>query len=87
MSIWSFSGRRCEPGLFQDEWRLVSTCPAPVLVVRGKRPVPYAEIIAAVDPARSHDKLSNLDLRIVEQAVAFRDLHKEAELEVMHCSG
>lgn len=80
-----FGAADASRGLSQDEWRLVSTCPAPVLVVRGERPVPYAEIIAAVDPARSHDKPSNLDLRIVEQAVSFRNLHEEANLEVVHC--
>lgn len=72
-------GRR----LSHDDWRLVSICPAPVLVARGGE-TPYSRIIAAVDPGRSHHKPAGLDLAILDEARAMRDVYA-AQLEVLHC--
>src|SRR5690606_4244090 len=63
-----------ERGLSHAEWRLVSTCPASVLVARGTPHPTYTRVIAAVDPDRAHDKPASLDARIIEQAREIRDL-------------
>jgi universal stress protein E len=71
-------------GLSPDEWRLVSICPAPVLVVRRSADAPYATIVAAVDPRRTHDKPAGLDHRILEHAEAMRQVF-DARVEVLTC--
>ena len=43
-------------GLSNSDWRLVTTCPAPVLVVRGAPDRKYGHIVAAVDPYHAHAK-------------------------------
>src|SRR5690606_9773389 len=70
--------------LSNDEWRLVSMSPSPVLVVRDAAVRPYATVIAAVDPAGSYDKPADLDLKILALAKRMRDL-SGARLEVVHC--
>lgn len=71
-------------GLAQDDWRLVSSSPAPVLVVRDAAARPYSVVVAAIDPARSFDKPEDLDGKILELAKRFRDL-AGGSLEVVHC--
>lgn len=71
-------------GLSNDEWRLVSMSPSPVLVVRDAAVRPYATVIAAVDPAGSYDKPADLDRKILALAKRMRDL-SDARLEVVHC--
>jgi len=73
-----------ERGLSHAEWRLVSTCPAPVLVARGTPHTTYTAVIAAVDPDRAHDKPASLDAHIVEHARKVRDLFG-AKIEILHC--
>lgn len=72
-------------GLTQDEWRLVSICPAPVLVARAEPGASYKAVVAAVDPGRAHDKPAGLDARIVEQAKAVGELFG-ARVDVLHCA-
>ncbi len=71
-------------GLSQSEWRLVSTCPAPVLIVKAPADRKYRHIVAAVDPFHSHAKPTELDLAILAHA---RDLQAEtgATLSALHC--
>lgn len=71
-------------GLSHDEWRLISICPAPVLVARSEPVVPYETIVAAVDPQRSHGKPAELDLDILKLAKGLRDACR-VPLEVVHC--
>jgi len=71
-------------GLSNDEWRLVSVCPTPVLVVRDKAVRPYARVVAAVDPVRAHDKPADLDIRILDLARSMQEL-AGARLQVVHC--
>ncbi len=71
-------------GLAQDDWRLVSLSPTPVLVVRDPAARPYSVVVAAIDPARSFDKPEDLDHRILNLAKRFRDLSGGA-LEIVHC--
>lgn len=71
-------------GLSHGDWRLVSTCAAPVLVVKRAADRKYRHIVAAVDPFHSHAKPAELDLAILRQA---HDLHAQtgATLTVVHC--
>ncbi len=67
-----------------DDWRLVATCPVPVLVARARGGEPYERVVAGVDPAREHGKPASLDLAVLAAAKLFRDLCA-ARLEVVHC--
>ena len=71
-------------GLTHNEWRLVVTCPVPVLVVKTPVHTKYRHIVAAVDPFHAHSKPGELDLAILAQA---RDLQARtrATLSALHC--
>ena len=71
-------------GFSHNEWRLVSTCPVPVLVVRGPADTKYRNIVAAVDPFHAHAKPGELDLAILAHA---HDLQTRtrATLSALHC--
>jgi len=71
-------------GLSQSDWRLVSTCPVPVLVVKATPDRKYRHIVAAVDPFHLHAKPTELDLAILAHA---RDLQAQtgATLSALHC--
>jgi universal stress protein E len=71
-------------GLTHNEWRTVSTCPAPVLVVKTPAHTKYRRIVAAVDPFHTHSKPGELDLAILTHA---HDLQTRtrATLSALHC--
>jgi len=71
-------------GLTHNEWRLVSTCPVPVLVVKAPALTQYRHILAAVDPFHAHAKPGELDLAILGHA---HDLQTRtrATLRALHC--
>jgi universal stress protein E len=71
-------------GLMPSEWRLVTSCAAPVLVARGAAKKSYRKIVAAVDPFHLHSKPAALDLSIMDYARKLADGHA-AELAVVHC--
>ena len=73
-----------EHGLTHGEWRVVATCPAPVLVVRRAANTKYAHVVAAVDPFHAHAKPANLDAAILASA---RELAMQsgATLTALHC--
>ncbi len=71
-------------GLTPSEWRLVTSCSAPVLVARGPAKKAYRKIIAAVDPFHLHSKPAALDLSIIDYARKLAEAHA-AELAVVHC--
>jgi universal stress protein E len=73
-----------EHGLSHSDWRVVSTCPVPVLVVRAAAKAKYAHVVAAVDPFHAHAKPADLDAAILANA---RDLalHSGATLLAVHC--
>jgi len=73
-----------EHGLAHSEWRVVSTCPAPVLVVRRAAKAKYARVVAAVDPFHAHAKPVDLDEAIIACA---RELAMQsgATLTAVHC--
>jgi universal stress protein E len=72
------------PGLTHNEWRLVSTCPAAVLVVKARAQTNYRHIVAAVDPFHAHSKPGELDLAILSHADELRT-RTRAMLTALHC--
>jgi universal stress protein E len=71
-------------GLSHADWKLISSCPAPILVVRGDGRQPYGHVVAGVDPYHEHAKPAELDTAILQNAKAFAEL-TNAELKVVHC--
>ncbi len=70
--------------LSQADWRLISKCPVPLLLVRSEAAPRYDRILAAVDPFHEHGKPPDLDEAILEAAKFVRDA-TNAALEVIHC--
>jgi universal stress protein E len=70
--------------LSASDWRLLATCPAPVLVVKGAGDRPYRNIVAAVDPFHAHAKPAELDKKILAAAAAMQ-AQTRANLTVLHC--
>jgi universal stress protein E len=76
--------RSAGAGLAHDEWRLVSTCPAPVLVAKGPANTQYRHIVAAVDPFHAHSKPGDLDLAILAHAHDLQ-IRTRGTLSALHC--
>lgn len=71
--------------LSSSDWRLVSHCAAPVLIVRDPAPKEqYRNIVAAVDPFHAHAKPPALDIAILSAAVKLQ-AKTRAKLTVLHC--
>lgn len=70
--------------LSHGDWRLLSTCPASVLVVKSDASKAYAKIVAAVDPFHAHAKPDELDDVILRTAKALQAL-THAQLKAVHC--
>ena len=71
-------------GLASSDWRLLSRCRAPVLIVRGSSARQYKHIVAAVDPFHAHAKPAALDADILAAAAKLQ-AKTGAELTVLHC--
>lgn len=69
--------------LTQTDYKLVETCPCPVLFIKSGRPYSDAVIIAAVDPGQSHGKPVALDDAILDTAGMIRDA-LGGRLQVFH---
>ena len=69
----SRKGRAARLMLTQTDYKLIETCPCPVLFIKNGRPYSDAVIIAAVDPGRSHGKPAMLDDGILDTAVMMRN--------------
>jgi universal stress protein E len=54
--------------LTQTDFKLIETCPCPLLLIKTARPYHAARVVAAVDPTHAHDKPAALDGAIVEAA-------------------
>lgn len=71
-------------GLSHGDWRLVLTCPAPILVVNGQGAKRYRSVVAAVDPFHAHAKPAALDAAILATAKALAERNRAA-LTAVHC--
>jgi universal stress protein E len=65
------------------DWNLIRHCPVPLWLVKDRPLVGEPRLLAAVDPARHHDKPSDLDQRILAFAQALRRA-ADGELHVVH---
>jgi len=70
--------------LSSSDWKLVSHCPAPILVVKGDGEKRYENVVAAVDPVHAHAKPGDLDDAIVAMAAKVAAVAK-AKLALVHC--
>jgi len=77
--------RRRRLAFSYTDWELVRTCPRPLLLARTAARYRSPKIVAAVDPIRGDDKLSRLDLRIVQVAGEFARM-LDGTLKILHCS-
>lgn len=73
-------------GLFSnDDWNLIRTCPAPLLIARkGKHPGDQLNICAAIDPMHAHDKPGELDTLILDEAGELAGA-LTANMSAVHC--
>jgi universal stress protein E len=81
---WSSRRRPAAPLLpSHTGWKLIETCPCPLLLL--KTPRPYAEplVIAAVDPGDTHDEPAALDEQILGSAGLLSNA-LSGKLEVFH---
>jgi universal stress protein E len=70
--------------LSQGDWRLISRCPVPLLLLRSEETADYSNIVAAVDPFHTHGKPAELDETIVRTAKQLQSV-THASLQVLHC--
>jgi len=57
------------PGLMgYNDWELLRECPVPLLLIKGRKPLARAPVLAAVDPSHAYAKPSGLDGDILETA-------------------
>jgi universal stress protein E len=59
--------------LARTDFRLIETCPCPVLFMKTHRPYSDVVIAAALDPTLAHGKPAALDLAILDSAGSVRD--------------
>jgi universal stress protein E len=55
-------------GLANADWRLITVCPAPLLIVKSTETGTYQHVAAAIDPFQAHDKPAALDEVILSRA-------------------
>jgi universal stress protein E len=79
----SRKGRAARLVLTQTDYKLIETCPCPVLFIKNGHAYTDAVVMAAVDPARSHGKPPALDEEILAAAGTIRDALK-GSLRVFH---
>jgi universal stress protein E len=65
------------------DWKLIETCPCPLLLLKSPRPYAQPLVIAAVDPGHTHDKPAALDEQILDSARLLCDA-LSGRLEVFH---
>ena len=71
--------------LTQTDYKLIETCPCPVLLIKNAAAYVAPVIVAAVDPARAHDKPASLDDGILAAASMMRDALR-GSLQVFHAT-
>lgn len=71
-------------GLTHGDWRVVASCPAPLLIVNSDGRTKYRTIVAAVDPFHAHAKPAELDREILRRAQSLQAA-TGATLTALHC--
>ena len=65
------------------DWKLIETCPCPLLLLKILEPYAEPLVIAAVDPNHAHDKPAALDEQILDSAALLSNA-LSGRLEVFH---
>lgn len=81
----SMRGRAERLFLSHTDWKLIETCPCPLLLLKTDRPYSQPLVIAAVDPGHAHDKPAALDEQILDSA-GLMSTALEGKLVVFHAS-
>ncbi len=76
-------GRAARVVFTQTDYKLIETCPCPLLLIKSTRPYTDPLILAAVDPGCSHGKPTALDDEILEVASMIRDALR-GRLQLFH---
>jgi universal stress protein E len=71
-------------GLTHGDWQVVTSCGAPLLMVKSDGRTPYRSVVAAVDPFHTHAKPAELDREILRKAHAL-SRRTRATLTALHC--
>jgi len=71
-------------GLTHSDWQVVTSCPAPLLIVKSDGQAKYRNVVAAVDPFHAHAKPADLDRGILRLAKSLQSL-AGARLTALHC--
>jgi universal stress protein E len=71
-------------GFASADWRLISNCPMPLLMVKSSGIEDYRHVAAAIDPLQTRDKPMLLDEMILRQAAEMAQLF-DAQLSAIHC--
>jgi universal stress protein E len=66
-------GRASRLFLMQTDYKLIETCPCPLLLIKTQYHYSEPYVIAAVDPQRAHDKPAGLDEAILDFASMLSD--------------
>ena len=61
-------GRAARLLLSQTDYKLMESCPCPLLLIKSRRPYLDPSVLAAVDPGHVHDKPAALDQAILDSA-------------------
>jgi universal stress protein E len=69
--------------LSHTDWKLIETCPCPLLLLKTRRAYAEPLVLAAVDPGHAHDKPAALDEEILDSAGLLSDA-LSGELQVFH---
>lgn len=76
-------GRTAGRLLGRTDFRLIETCPCPVLFIKTRSFYTDTVVLAAIDPGQAHDKPAALDAEILRWASSLRDA-LSARLLVLH---
>lgn len=76
-------GRTAGRLLGRTDFRLIETCPCPVLFIKTRSFYTDTIVLAAIDPGHAHDKPAALDAEILRWASSLRDAFS-ARLLVLH---
>ena len=68
------------------EWRLISACPVPLLVIRTQGWQSAANIMSCVDPTHSHAKPALLDRLVLDWGLRIAAAEK-TPLTILHAAG
>jgi universal stress protein E len=67
-----------------SDWQLLEHCKVPLLLTKNSKDYSYENIMAAVDPEKTHDKDEKLDINILQAGLVMAELF-DGQVQVCHC--